>query len=1064
MWIVKLALDRPYTFVVASILILLLGLSSIVTMPADILPNIDIPVITVVYDYRGLQAQEMEQRITTFSEFIMSTVNDVKSIDSQTVRGYAVLMIYFQPQVHIDAAIAQVGAAVQSIRFRFPAGVNPPWVLRFSASTVPIYQLALSSDTLSQSELYDYGIFRIRQKISVVPGTLLSAPHGGVVRQIMVDLNQQALLAKGLTPMDIENAITAQDVTMPTGTIKIGGREYGSSLNNSPTDALALNNVPVKVVNQSVVFMRDVAHVRDGWMVQQNIVRANGKPSVLTPIYRSGTVSTLSIINAIKNQILPAVQAAAPKGMKIQGLFDQSVIVRASIEGVLREGIIASCLTALMILIFLGSWRSTLIIAISIPLSILSSIIVLHALGETLNTMTLGGLALAIGILVDDATVTIENIHRHMGRQPLHEAVLQGASEIATPTFVSTLTICIVFVSVVFLTGPAKYLFTPMAMAVVFSMLASYLLSRTLVPTLVKYLLAGEIHYSENAPDHTAEDPRPSWFQRFNDSFNAGYLRVQTCYVALLHRFLEHRRAALITCGCIMATAFLLLPFIGRDFFPSVDTGQFRLHVRAMPGTRIEESAVLFSQVEQKIRQVIPPDQLDLVLDDIGLPQDPIDFTFGFTPNIGAFDGEVLVSLNQKHHAATEKYIEQLRRVLPKAFPAMTFYFEPADMVTQILDFGLPAPIDVEVQGTDAGNFDVARDLRTKIARLPGAVDVHLQQVMNSPNLQINVDRARAAEFGLTQQDVADSLFVSMASGYAVAPNFWVDPKMNLTYTVTAQTPQYRLDSLNRLKNTPIPIKTIPNRTEMLGNLATITPSYEPVVINHHNVQRVYDVMLNTQDTDLGSIEKQVRRIVNAEQKKLPPGNVIEMRGQVESMNEAFTRLGIGLVFAAVLVYLLMVVNYQSWLDPFIIICALPGAFCGIVWALFLTQTTFNVPSLMGAIMSIGVATANSILLVTFAKEQSGRGHTAYEAAVSAGSTRLRPIIMTAFAMIVGMLPMALGLGEGGEQNAPLARAVIGGLSMATFATLFFVPLMYSLVHGKRENGTLQNQAQENAQ
>jgi multidrug efflux pump subunit AcrB len=1064
MWIVKLALDRPYTFVVASILILLLGLSSIVTMPADILPNIDIPVITVVYDYRGLQAQEMEQRITTFSEFIMSTVNDVKSIDSQTVRGYAVLMIYFQPQVHIDAAIAQVGAAVQSIRFRFPAGVNPPWVLRFSASTVPIYQLALSSDTLSQSELYDYGIFRIRQKISVVPGTLLSAPHGGVVRQIMVDLNQQALLAKGLTPMDIENAITAQDVTMPTGTIKIGGREYGSSLNNSPTDALALNNVPVKVVNQSVVFMRDVAHVRDGWMVQQNIVRANGKPSVLTPIYRSGTVSTLSIINAIKNQILPAVQAAAPKGMKIQGLFDQSVIVRASIEGVLREGIIASCLTALMILVFLGSWRSTLIIAISIPLSILSSIIVLHALGETLNTMTLGGLALAIGILVDDATVTIENIHRHMGRQPLHEAVLQGASEIATPTFVSTLTICIVFVSVVFLTGPAKYLFTPMAMAVVFSMLASYLLSRTLVPTLVKYLLAGEIHYSETAPDHTAEDPRPSWFQRFNDSFNAGYLRVQTRYVALLHRFLEHRRAALITCGCIMATAFLLLPFIGRDFFPSVDTGQFRLHVRAMPGTRIEESAVLFSQVEQKIRQVIPPDQLDLVLDDIGLPQDPIDFTFGFTPNIGAFDGEVLVSLNQKHHAATEKYIEQLRRVLPKAFPAMTFYFEPADMVTQILDFGLPAPIDVEVQGTDAGNFDVARDLRTKIARLPGAVDVHLQQVMNSPNLQINVDRARAAEFGLTQQDVANSLFVSMASGYAVAPNFWVDPKMNLTYTVTAQTPQYRLDSLNRLKNTPIPIKTIPNRTEMLGNLATITPSYEPVVINHHNVQRVYDVMLNTQDTDLGSIEKQVQRIVNAEQKKLPPGNVIEVRGQVESMNEAFTRLGIGLVFAAVLVYLLMVVNYQSWLDPFIIICALPGAFCGIVWALFLTQTTFNVPSLMGAIMSIGVATANSILLVTFAKEQSGRGHTAYEAAVSAGSTRLRPIIMTAFAMIVGMLPMALGLGEGGEQNAPLARAVIGGLSMATFATLFFVPLMYSLVHGKRENGTLANQAQENAQ
>ena len=1062
MWIVKLALNRPYTFIVAAILILLIGLSSIATMPADIFPNIDIPVITVVYDYRGLQAQEMEQRITTFSEFIMSTVNDVKSIDSQTVRGYAVLMIYFQPQVHIDAAIAQVGAAVQSIRFRFPAGVNPPWVLRFSASTVPIYQLALSSDTLSQSELYDYGIFRIRQKISVVPGTLLSAPHGGVVRQIMVDLNQQALLAKGLTPTDIENAITAQDVTMPTGTIKIGGREYGTSLNNSPPDALALNNVPVKVVNNSVIFMRDVAHVRDGWMVQQNIVRANGKPSVLTPIYRSGTVSTLSIIDTIKNTILPAVQAAAPKGMKIQGLFDQSVIVRASIEGVLREGFIASCLTALMILVFLGSWRSTLIIAISIPLSILSSIIVLNALGETLNTMTLGGLALAIGILVDDATVTIENIHRHMGRQPLFDAVLQGASEIATPTFVSTLTICIVFVSVVFLTGPAKYLFTPMAMAVVFSMLASYILSRTLVPTLVKYFLAGETHHEQNAPDHTAESHQPSWFIRFNNGFNAAYLRVQNRYTILLHSFLEHRRASLIACASVMATAFLLLPFIGQDFFPSVDTGQFRLHVRLMPGTRIEESAVQFSQVEQQIRHVIPANQLDLILDDIGLPQDPIDFTFGFTPNIGAFDGEILVSLNQKHHGPTEKYIEALRRTLPATFPSMTFSFEPADMVTQILDFGLPAPIDVEVQGTDAGNFDVARDLRTKIAAVPGAVDVHLQQVIDGPSLKIDVDRARAAEFGLTQQDVSNSLFVSMASGYAVAPNFWVDPKMNLTYTVTAQTPQYRLDSLNRLENTPIPIKTEPNKTEMLGNMATITPSYEPMVVNHHNVQRVYDVMLNTQATDLGTIEEKVQKIVDAEQKKLPPGNVIELRGQVESMNEAFTRLGIGLVFAAILVYLLMVVNYQSWLDPFIIICALPGAFCGIIWALFLTQTTFNVPSLMGAIMSIGVATANSILLVTFAKEQSQRGHSALEAAVTAGSTRLRPIIMTAFAMIVGMLPMALGMGEGGEQNAPLARAVIGGLSMATFATLFFVPLMYQLIHGKRDNANREYLEQEN--
>jgi multidrug efflux pump subunit AcrB len=582
------------------------------------------------------------------------------------------------------------------------------------------------------------------------------------------------------------------------------------------------------------------------------------------------------------------------------------------------------------------------------------------------------------------------------------------------------------------------------------------------VPTLVKYFLAGETHHEQNAPDHTAESHQPSWFTRFNNGFNAAYLRVQNRYTILLHSFLEHRRASLIACASVMATAFLLLPFIGQDFFPSVDTGQFRLHVRLMPGTRIEESAVQFSQVEQQIRHVIPANQLDLILDDIGLPQDPIDFTFGFTPNIGAFDGEILVSLNQKHHGPTEKYIEALRRTLPATFPSMTFSFEPADMVTQILDFGLPAPIDVEVQGTDAGNFDVARDLRTKIAAVPGAVDVHLQQVMDGPSLKIDVDRARAAEFGLTQQDVSNNLFVSMASGYAVAPNFWVDPKMNLTYTVTAQTPQYRLDSLNRLENTPIPIKTEPNKTEMLGNMATITPSYEPMVVNHHNVQRVYDVMLNTQATDLGTIEKKVQKIVDAEQKKLPAGNVIELRGQVESMNEAFTRLGIGLVFAAILVYLLMVVNYQSWLDPFIIICALPGAFCGIIWALFLTQTTFNVPSLMGAIMSIGVATANSILLVTFAKEQSQRGLSALEAAVTAGSTRLRPIIMTAFAMIVGMLPMALGMGEGGEQNAPLARAVIGGLSMATFATLFFVPLMYQLIHGKRDNANREYLEQEN--
>jgi multidrug efflux pump subunit AcrB len=1053
MWIVKLALDRPYTFIVASILILFLGLSSTATMPADIFPNIDIPIITVVYDYRGLPAEELEQRITTFNEFITTTVNDVRSVDSQTIRGYAVLMIYFQPQVHIDSAMAQVGAAVQSIRFRFPSGVNPPWVLRFSASTVPIYQLALSSNTLSQSDLYDYGIYKIRTKISSVPGTILSAPYGGVVRQIMVDLNQRELLANKLTPMDIEQVISNQDVTMPTGTIKIAGREYGSILNNSPTDALALNDVPVKTVGRSVIFMRDVAHVRDGWLVQQNVVRANGKPSVLNLIYRNGAVSTLSIIDDIKTKILPGVRAAAPKGMNIAGLFDQSIIVHAAIAGVVREGIIASLLTALMILVFLGSWRSTLIVAISIPLSILSSIIVLNALGQTLNTMTLGGLALAIGILVDDATVTIENIHRHIGKQSLYDAVMQGASEIATPTFVSTLTICIVFVSVLFLTGPARYLLVPMAMAVVFAMIPSYVLSRTLVPTLVNYLLANEVHASEDAPDHTLEEGSPSWLRRFNVAFNRRYEKVQAIYSQCLERFLLHRRRSLIFSTCIMLSALLILPFVGRDFFPTVDTGQFRLHVRLMPGTRIEESGVQFSRVEEQIRHVIPANQLDLILDNIGVPQDPFNFTFGYTPNIGPFDGEILVSLNSEHHSKTDKYIEELRRSLPRQFPDMTFYFEPADMITQILNFGLSAPIDVQVQGTDeANNYAVARELRSRLSGIPGAVDVHLQQVVNSPAFKIDVDRVRAAEFGLTQQDVANSAFVSMASGYAVAPNFWVDPKMHVTYTVTAQTPQYRLDSLNALKNTPIPIKSDPNRMELLGNMATIKPTFEPLVINHHNVQRVYDVMLSPQDTDLGTISARVQKIVDEEQKKLGPGNLIEIRGQVESMHEAFARLGVGLVFAAVLVYLLIVVNFQSWLDPFIIICALPGGFCGVVWSLYLTQTTFNVPSLMGAIITIGVATANSILLVTMAKQIHQAGGSAFSSAVEAGATRLRPIVMTAFAMIVGMLPMALGLGEGGEQNAPLARAVIGGLLIATLATLFFVPLMYTLIHGRNEN------------
>ena len=1048
MWIVRLALNRPYTFIVASILIVVLGFSSIATTPTDIFPNIDIPQVTVIWSYSGLPAKEMEQRITTFSEFVMAVVNDVKSIDSQTTNGAAVIKISFQPQVRIDAAMSQVGAAVNSIRFRMPQGVNPPWILRFSASTVPIIQLSLSSDTLSESEIYDYGLFRVRQQLTKVPGTLLPTPYGGVARQIMVDLDQNALLAKGLTPIDVTTAINAQNVTLPSGTAKVANTEYTVSTNSSPVDALALNDVPIKQVNGAMVYMRDVAHVRDGWSVQQNVARANGKPAALLTIMKTGSVSTLDIVRQIKDDVLPASRAAAPKGLKITELFDQSIFVKASIVGVLREGVIAASLTALMILLFLGSWRSTLIIAISIPLSILSSIIVLSALGETMNTMTLGGLALAIGILVDDATVTIENIHRHMHDQSLRDAVLIGASEIATPTLVSTLTICIVFVSVVFLTGPAKFLFTPMALAVVFAMLASYVLSRTLVPVLVNFLLKAEHSVEGHADQASQNAAAPSLFRKINQRFNKAYERLQQRYTSLLELFLAHRRASLFASIGLMLSAFVLLPFIGRDFFPSVDAGQIKLHIRTRPGTRIEMTKVIFSQVEDEIRKTIPANETELVMDNIGLTPETFNYAFGDGSTISSADGEVLIALNEKHHS-TDRYIKQLRSELPKKFPEETFFFQPADMVTQILNFGLPAPIDIQVQGYDPANYAIARRLRERLATVPGAVDVHMHQVVDAPDLHLDIDRVRAAQFGLTQQDVANSLYVSLSSSAVVQPNFWLDPKMGITYSVAAQTPQYSIDSVNALQNTPIPMRTVANRTEVLGNMATLRPAVMPVVINHHNGAPVFDIYANTQNSDLGSVAAKVNRIVNEESANLPAGSKIVVRGQVESMNEAFGRLGLGLTFAALLVYLLMVVNYQSWLDPFIIICALPGAFCGIVWALFLTQTTFNVPSLMGAIMSIGVATANSILLVTFANELRANGETPLRAAVTAGFTRLRPIIMTACAMIIGMLPMALGIGEGGEQNAPLARAVIGGLSMATFATLFFVPLMFTLIHGR---------------
>jgi multidrug efflux pump subunit AcrB len=1043
MWIVRLALDRPYTFVVTAILIVLLGVFSVVRMPTDIFPVIDIPVVSIIWTYQGLPTPEMEKRVTTFSEFVLALVNDVKSIESQTLNGVSVVKIYFHPTVRIDAAMAQVTSAVQGIRFRMPPGINPPWILRFGADTVPVIQLSLSSKTLSEAALYDYGIFRVRQQLSTVPGTLLPAPYGGKPRQIMVDIDQNQLLSKGLTSIDISNAINAQNLMLPSGTQKIGNRDYTVSLNGNPVSALELNNVPLKMMDGAMIYMRDVANVHDGYAVQTNVVRANGEPAALLSIMKTGAVSTLAIVDEIKNRILPTSRAAAPKGLQIKELFDQSFFVRASIDGVLKEGLIAALLTAAMILLFLGSWRSTLIIAVSIPLSILSSIIMLNAMGHTLNIMTLGGLALAIGILVDDATVTIENIHSHMGDKPLREAVLEGAAQIAVPTFVSTLTICIVFVSVVFLTGPAKYLFTPMALAVVFAMAASYFLSRTLVPMMVNFLLASEQHGTHSE----------SFFARIHQRFNRGYERLRMRYVTGLEWALDHRRSAITFMGAAFVAALILIPFVGRDFFPSVDAGQIRMHVRGPAGLRIEETQLLFARVEQEVRRIIPSDEVELVLQNIGRAPDSFNLAFGDGSMIGTFDGELSVSLNPEHHGRSSEYIRKFREILPKRFPGVTFYFQPADIVTQVLNFGLPAPINIQFGGYDPNNYKLARDMADRLRQVPGAVDVHLHQVVDGPDLRLNVDRTRAAEFGLTHQDVSNNVFVSLSSSSQVQPNFWLDPQMGMTYMVAAQTPQRSLQSMNDLQNTPVFSGRNGSQPQLLSNLADIKRGVAPVNANHTNVQPVFDVYASVQDSDLGSVASEVNKLVKEFTPKLSPGSTISVRGQVDSMNQAFSRLGLGLVFAAILVYLLMVVNFQSWRDPFIIITALPGAFVGIVMALFLTQSTFNVPSLMGAIMSIGVATANSILLVTFAKERLDAGETPFEAAITAGSARLRPIVMTACAMVIGMLPMALGLGEGGEQNAPLARALVGGLTMATIATLFFVPVMFTLLNRNQFSG-----------
>ena len=1060
MWIVRLALRRPYTFTVMAILMVLLGIVTIFRMSTDIFPSIDIPVVSVIWSYPGVAPEEMEKRFVTVCERAMTTtVNDIDHIESQSYNGVSVIKVFFHEGAKVEAGVAQVTSICQTLIRTMPPGTTPPLIIQYSASNVPILQLGLSSASLSEQQLYDLGLNFIRTQLSTVQGAQVPLPYGGKARQIMVDIDPQKLYGKGLSPSDVASAFNAQNVILPAGTQKIGDREYNVRLNSSPKVLDALNDLPIEQVNGAMVYIRDVAQVRDGFSVQTNIVSQNGTRSALLTVLKSANASTLDIIKRVK-AALPRIAATLPKELKITQLFDQSIFVRASIDGVLREGVIAACLTALMILLFLGSWRSTLVVATSIPLSILCSIILLGALGQTLNIMTLGGLALAVGILVDDATVEIENIHRNLAMgKPMVRSILDGASQIAVPAFVSTLCICIVFVPVFFLSGTAKYLFQPLAMAVIFAMMASYFLSRTVVPTMVKFLLTGHLDELdlEEESETSRGDVSPArgelsgapgglvgWFKRIHHGFNRGFDRARDRYMGALTWSLEHRK----TVGVIMLAAFAvslcLVPFLGRDFFPTVDSGQFRLHVRAPAGTRLESTAQRFYQVGQAIRKVIPPAEIKTVLDNIGLPVSGINLAFSDNATTSSADGEILVALNDGH-APTAGYVRTLRTRLRQEFPDMEFYFSAPDIVSQILNFGVPAPIDIQVSGKDKANYAIAQKIRAQVAQIPGAVDVHLHQVVNGPDLWVDVNRTRAQEVGLTQTDVASTMLISLSSSGQTGPNFWLNYDNGVNYKVAVQTPQYKMDTLQDLKNTPVVAPGLP-RPELLGNLSAIHRGESPVIVNHYDVQPVFDVLANVQGRDLGGVAGQIDGIVQQAEKKLPRGTFIHVRGQVESMNKSFTGLGFGILFAIVLVYFLMVVNFQSWTDPFIIIMALPGALCGIIWILFITGTTLNVPSLMGAIMAIGVATANSILVVTFANDErcEKEGLSAHDAALAAGYTRLRPVVMTALAMIIGMLPMALGLGEGGEQNAPLGRAVIGGLIVATFATLFFVPVVYS--------------------
>jgi multidrug efflux pump subunit AcrB len=1111
MWIVQMALRHMHTFAVVALMIGVLGAVSVYRMSTDIFPSVNIPVVSVVWQYTGMPADQIETRIIYVNERVLTaSVNGIEHIESESFDGVGVIRIYFQPGAQVADGEAQVTATCQTLLKIMPAGITPPYIVQYSATSVPIVQIAVSSDTLTEQQIFDYAQNFIIQQLGTVQGARVPQPYGGKQRQVMVELDVNQLYARGLSPQQAAAAVLNQNPIIPAGPAKIGDTEYDVKLNSSPDTIQAFNSLPVRTVNGVPIYVKDVAHALDGFAVQTNVVRRDGRRAVLMTVLKAEGASTISVVQRLR-AAMPGIQAQLPPELKMEFLFDQSVFVQAAVQGVLKEGAIAAGLTALMILLFLGSWRSTLIVAVSIPLSILTSITVLWALGESLNIMTLGGMALAVGILVDDATVELENTHRFLGLKgkdgktpPLREAILDSAAQIAAPAFVSTICICIVFVPVVFLTGPAAYLFIPLALAVVFAMLASYFLSRTLVPTMMLYLLPKEVHLYAGArgegqganprdgasPSPLASHPSPLAFVaypfvwlagavwRVHEAFDRLFERLRSAYGRLLGDLLGRPWLSAAVMLAFALGSLALFPFLGQDFFPTVDAGQFRLHVRAPAGTRIEETEALFGRVEDEIRKVVPDGDRSIILDNMGLTQSFTIMAYLDNGTVSDSDGEILVSL-KPNHRPTADYVATLRNDLPTRFPGCTFYFMPADITSQILDFGLPAPIDVQVVGVDRpGDLAVAKKVQQEIAKLPGLADVHVQQITDRRDLQLDVDRTKAAQLGLTENDVASSVLVSLSSTSQVSPNYWVNPQNRVNYRVAVQTPDFKVNSIDALMNTPIivgpaqpgsagsgnpatmgagtgdttsAVMNTPNganqvQPQLLSNLTNLRRTTSEQNINHYNVQPVYEVYANVQGRDLGTAAADVQKVIDAVWPTLPKGSTIALRGQVQSMNSSFAGLAGGLVFAVVLVYFLMVVNFQSWLDPFIILTALPGAMAGIVWMLYGTQTTLSVPALMGAMMCVGVATSNSILLVTFANDLRRTAQDAKGAALSAGTTRLRPVVMTALAMIVGMLPMSLGLGEGGEQNAPLGRAVIGGLLAATAFTLFFVPVMYSLL------------------